>query len=223
MPDPGLRGLRIVLAEDALLLREGLVSILERAGHTVLAAVGDADALVVAVRHDPPDLVVTDVRMPPGHSDEGLRAAAAIRADHPSIGIVVLSQYVADAYLPALLESTSTGGVGYLLKDRVGHVTEFLQSVDRVAAGGTVVDPEVVRQLLARRRDDGPLSRLTARETEVLALMAQGLTNPSIAAELFVSEAAVRKHVGNIFAKLPLDPDGDRRVQAVLTYLRGEN
>ena len=221
MPEAELRPLRIVLAEDALLLREGLVSILERAGHTVVAEVGDADALVVAVRHDPPDLVVTDVRMPPGHSDEGLRAAAAIRADHPSIGIVVLSQYVADAYLPGLLESTSTGGVGYLLKDRVGHVTEFLQSVDRVAGGGTVVDPEVVRQLLARRRDDGPLSRLTARETEVLALMAQGLTNPSIAAELFVSEAAVRKHVGNIFAKLPLDPDGDRRVQAVLTYLRG--
>ncbi|MGH3462380.1 MAG: LuxR C-terminal-related transcriptional regulator [Kribbellaceae bacterium] len=211
--------MNIVLAEDALLLREGLVSILERAGHTVTAAVGDADALVVAVRHDPPDVVITDVRMPPDHTDEGLRAAAAIRADHPSVGIVVLSQYVADAYLPALLES-STGGVGYLLKDRVGHVTEFLQSVDRVAAGGTVVDPEVVRQLLSRRRGDGPLARLTARETEVLALMAQGLTNPSIASQLFVSEAAVRKHVGNIFAKLPLDPDGDRRVQAVLTYLR---
>ena len=214
-----MRKLNIVLAEDALLLREGLVSILERAGHTVTAAVGDADALVVAVRHDPPDVVITDVRMPPDHTDEGLRAAAAIRADHPSVGIVVLSQYVADAYLPALLES-STGGVGYLLKDRVGHVTEFLQSVDRVAAGGTVVDPEVVRQLLSRRRGDGPLARLTARETEVLALMAQGLTNPSIASQLFVSEAAVRKHVGNIFAKLPLDPDGDRRVQAVLTYLR---
>jgi DNA-binding NarL/FixJ family response regulator len=214
-----VRKLNIVLAEDALLLREGLVSILERAGHTVTAAVGDADALVVAVRHDPPDVVITDVRMPPDHTDEGLRAAAAIRADHPSVGIVVLSQYVADAYLPALLES-STGGVGYLLKDRVGHVTEFLQSVDRVAAGGTVVDPEVVRQLLSRRRGDGPLARLTARETEVLALMAQGLTNPSIASQLFVSEAAVRKHVGNIFAKLPLDPDGDRRVQAVLTYLR---
>jgi len=214
-----VRNLNIVLAEDALLLREGLVSILERAGHTVTAAVGDADALVVAVRHDPPDVVITDVRMPPDHTDEGLRAAAAVRADHPSVGIVVLSQYVADAYLPALLES-STGGVGYLLKDRVGHVTEFLQSVDRVAAGGTVVDPEVVRQLLSRRRGDGPLARLTARETEVLALMAQGLTNPSIASQLFVSEAAVRKHVGNIFAKLPLDPDGDRRVQAVLTYLR---
>jgi DNA-binding NarL/FixJ family response regulator len=214
-----VRKLNIVLAEDALLLREGLVSILERAGHTVTAAVGDADALVVAVRHDPPDVVITDVRMPPDHTDEGLRAAAAIRADHASVGIVVLSQYVADAYLPALLES-STGGVGYLLKDRVGHVTEFLQSVDRVAAGGTVVDPEVVRQLLSRRRGDGPLARLTARETEVLALMAQGLTNPSIASQLFVSEAAVRKHVGNIFAKLPLDPDGDRRVQAVLTYLR---
>jgi len=158
--------------------------------------------------------------MPPGHSDEGLRAAAAIRAELPAIGILVLSQYVADAYLSSLLETT-TGGIGYLLKDRVGHVAEFLESLDRVADGGTVVDPEVVRQLLARRRNDGPLSALTPRELEVLALMAEGRVNASIAEQLVVSEAAVRKHVGNIFAKLQLDDGLDRRVSAVLTYLRG--
>ncbi len=220
----GGRRLRVVIAEDLVLLREGLVGIVERAGHEVLAAVETAEALLAYVRRDPPDLVVTDVRMPPGHSDEGLRAAAAIRADHPEVGILVLSQYVADAYLDGLLETDGTGGtggMGYLLKDRVGHVREFLDSVDRVAAGGLVVDPDVVRQLLARRRDDGPLSALTEREREVLSLMAEGRTNGSIAAELVVSEAAVRKHVGNIFAKLDLAPDSDRRVSAVLTYLRG--
>jgi DNA-binding NarL/FixJ family response regulator len=147
------------------------------------------------------------------------RVCAAIRAEFPQIGIVVPSQYVADAYLSSLLES-SIGGIGYLLKDRVGHVTEFLASLDRVADGGTVVDPEVVRQLLARQRDDGPLVALTPRELEVLALMAEGRLNASIAAELVVSEAAVRKHVGNIFAKLRLEGGRDRRVCAVLTYLR---
>jgi DNA-binding NarL/FixJ family response regulator len=214
------RRLSIVLAEDSLLLREGLASILDRAGHEVRDAVGDADTLLAVVRKEPPDVVITDVRMPPGHSDEGLRAAAAIRAELPSIGILVLSQYVADAYLSTLLETTS-GGIGYLLKDRVGHVAEFLESLDRVADGGTVVDPEVVRQLLARRRNDGPLAALTPRELEVLALMAEGRVNASIAEQLVVSEAAVRKHVGNIFAKLQLDDGLDRRVSAVLTYLRG--
>lgn len=213
--------MRVVIAEDLALLREGLVGIVERAGHEVLAAVETADALLAYVRRDPPDLVVTDVRMPPGHSDEGLRAAATIRASHPSIGILVLSQYVADAYLDGLLDAPGPGGMGYLLKDRVGHVREFIDSIDRVAAGGLVVDPEVVRQLLARRRDDGPLSALTEREREVLSLMAEGRTNGSIAEQLVVSEAAVRKHVGGIFAKLDLDPESDRRVSAVLTYLRG--
>lgn len=213
------RRLSIVLAEDSLLLREGLASILDRAGHEVRDSVGDADTLLAVVRKEPPDVVITDVRMPPGHSDEGLRAAAAIRAELPGIGILVLSQYVADAYLSSLLETT-TGGIGYLLKDRVGHVAEFLASLDRVADGGTVVDPEVVRQLLARRRDDGPLAALTPRELEVLALMAEGRVNASIAEQLVVSEAAVRKHVGNIFAKLQLDDGRDRRVSAVLTYLR---
>ncbi|WP_329006188.1 response regulator transcription factor [Kribbella sp. NBC_00709] len=210
----------IVLAEDSLLLREGLASILDRAGHDVRDTVGDADTLLAVVRKEPPDVVITDVRMPPGHSDEGLRAAAAIRAELPAIGILVLSQYVADAYLSSLLETT-TGGIGYLLKDRVGHVAEFLESLDRVADGGTVVDPEVVRQLLARRRNDGPLAALTPRELEVLALMAEGRVNASIAEQLVVSEAAVRKHVGNIFAKLRLEEGLDRRVSAVLTYLRG--
>ncbi|MEU4194308.1 response regulator transcription factor [Kribbella sp. NPDC026611] len=214
------RRLSIVLAEDSLLLREGLASILDRAGHEVRDTVGDADTLLAVVRKDPPDVVITDVRMPPGHSDEGLQAAAAIRAELPAIGILVLSQYVADAYLSSLLETT-TGGIGYLLKDRVGHVAEFLESLDRVADGGTVVDPEVVRQLLARRRNDGPLAALTPRELEVLALMAEGRVNASIAEQLVVSEAAVRKHVGNIFAKLQLDDGLDRRVSAVLTYLRG--
>jgi DNA-binding NarL/FixJ family response regulator len=214
------RRLSIVLAEDSLLLREGLASILDRAGHEVRDTVGDADTLLAVVRKEPPDVVITDVRMPPGHSDEGLRAAAAIRAEWPQIGILVLSQYVADAYLSSLLETT-TGGIGYLLKDRVGHVAEFLASLDRVAEGGTVVDPEVVRQLLARRRDDGPLAALTPRELEVLALMAEGRVNSSIAEQLVVSEAAVRKHVGNIFAKLGLEPSTSehRRVRAVLAYL----
>jgi DNA-binding NarL/FixJ family response regulator len=214
-------GLRIVLAEDAVLLREGLVSILDRAGHDVVAAVGDADALLAFVARHRPDLVVTDIRMPPTHTDEGLRAAARIRADHPDIAIMVLSAYVAEAYVPELLDATGGGGIGYLLKDRVGHVREFLAELDRVAAGETVVDPEVVRQLLGRRRGDGPLGSLTEREREVLALMAEGRTNGSIAQDLVVSEAAVRKHVGNIFAKLDLDPASDRRVSAVLAYLRG--
>jgi DNA-binding NarL/FixJ family response regulator len=212
--------LRILLAEDAALLREGLVGILERAGHEVVAAVADADALLAYTARERPDLVVTDIRMPPTHTDEGLRAAARIRAEHPGTAVLVLSAYVAEAYVPELLDATPGGGVGYLLKDRVGHVREFLDSVDRVAAGETVVDPEVVRQLLGRRRDDGPLASLTEREREVLALMAEGRTNGSIAGQLVVSEAAVRKHVGSIFAKLRLDPASDRRVSAVLAYLR---
>ena len=216
-----MRTLRIVLAEDAALLREGLVGILERAGHDVVAAVPDADALLAYVARELPDLVVTDIRMPPTHTDEGLRAAARIRAEHPDIAIMVLSAYVAEAYVPELLDSAPGGGVGYLLKDRVGHVREFLDSLDRVASGETVVDPQVVRQLLGRRRDDGPLATLTEREREVLALMAEGRTNGSIAEVLVVSEAAVRKHVGNIFAKLRLEPGSDRRVSAVLAYLRG--
>lgn len=221
--------LRIVLAEDSVLLREGLIGLLERFGHKVVAAVGDAEALLEAVGEDPPDLVLTDVRMPPGHADEGLRAALRLRETHPGLAVLVLSQYVATAYAAELLESAgrpgaaSTAGVGYLLKDRIGDISEFASSVRRVAEGGTVIDPEVVRQLLSRRRDTVSLRRLTDREREVLGLMAEGRSNAAIARDLVVSDKAVSKHIGNIFAKLdlPTAEDGHRRVLAVLTYLRG--
>ncbi len=214
--------LRIVLAEDAVLLREGMSELLRRFGHAVVAAVGDAPALAAAVEAHEPDVVVTDVRMPPGFSDEGLRAAVALRAARPSLAVLVLSQYVEQTYAVELLDAGPGrgGGVGYLLKDRVGDVEEFDDAVRRVAAGGTVIDPEVVRQLLRRRRD--PLERLTPREREVLALMAEGWSNGAIARTLVVTEAAVAKHIGAILAKLDLPPDTDdhRRVRAVLAYLR---
>jgi DNA-binding NarL/FixJ family response regulator len=213
--------LRIAVAEDAVLLREGLVGLLERFGHTVVASVGDADALVDAVTEHEPEIVVTDVRMPPAFTDEGLRAALALRAAHPSLAVLVLSQYVQQTYAAELLDSGGGSGVGYLLKDRVADVEEFVDAVVRVAAGGTVVDPEVVRQLIGRRRD--PLRRLTAREREVLALMAEGRSNAAIARALVVTEAAVAKHIGSILTKLDLPPaeDDHRRVLAVLAYLRG--
>ncbi|WP_431920721.1 response regulator [Nonomuraea jabiensis] len=212
--------MRVVIAEDAVLLREGLVGLLERFGHTVAAAVGDAPALLAAVAEHRPDVVVTDVRMPPGFADEGLRAALELRERHPDLAVLVLSQYVEQTYAAELLEPGTGAGIGYLLKDRIGDVREFVDALDRVAAGGTVVDPEVVRQLLRRRRD--PLARLTPREQEVLGLIAEGRTNASIAKELFVTEAAVAKHIANIFAKLDLPPaaDGHRRVLAVLEYLK---
>ncbi|MEV0733204.1 response regulator transcription factor [Polymorphospora sp. NPDC050346] len=213
--------MRVALAEDSVLLREGLAGLLQRFGHTVVASVGDATALVEAVRVHGPDVVVTDVRMPPGFSDEGLRAAVALRAARPSLAVLVLSQYVEQTYAAELLDSGRGAGVGYLLKDRIGEVEEFVDALARVAAGGTVVDPEVVRQLLRRRRD--PLSRLTPREREVLGLMAEGRSNAAIARTLVVSEAAVAKHIGSVLAKLDLPPDEDahRRVLAVLAYLRG--
>jgi DNA-binding NarL/FixJ family response regulator len=213
--------LRIAVAEDAVLLREGLVGLLERFGHKVVASVGDADALTDAVTEQQPDIVVTDVRMPPGFTDEGLRAAVALRAAHPSLAILVLSQYVQQTYAAELLDVKGGAGVGYLLKDRVADVEEFVDAVVRVAGGGTVVDPEVVRQLLGRRRD--PVERLTGREREVLALMAEGRSNAAIARALVVTEAAVAKHIGSIFTKLDLPPaeDDHRRVLAVLAFLRG--
>ncbi|WP_189242690.1 response regulator [Planobispora rosea] len=204
------------MAEDSVLLREGLVGLLERFGHTVAAAVGDAPALVAAVEEHAPDIVVTDVRMPPGFTDEGLRAALTLRRARPALPVLVLSQYVQQAYVEEIMGP----GIGYLLKDRIGHVTEFADALERVAAGGTVVDPEVVKQLLARRRD--PLQRLTPREREVLALVAEGRSNAAVARALVVTEAAVAKHIAGILTKLDLPPapDDHRRVLAVLAYLR---
>ncbi|MFF4869780.1 response regulator [Streptomyces sp. NPDC003444] len=214
------RRLRVVLAEDGVLLREGLTGLLARFGHEVVAAVGDADALREAVAAHDPDVVVTDVRMPPGFRDEGLRAAVALRAERPGLPVLVLSQYVQRSYAADLLDAGDGTGVGYLLKDRVGQVEEFLDALVRVADGGTVVDPEVVRQLLRRHRD--PLAALTPREREVLGLVAEGRSNGAVARRLVVTEAAVGKHIGNILAKLDLPPaeDTHRRVLAVLTYLK---
>ena len=216
--------MRIVIAEDSAVVRAGLAEILADRGHVVAAAVGDAEALRAAVAEHHPDVAVVDVRMPPGYTDEGLRAAIAIRRDHPGIGVLVFSQYIETRYAADLLGAASGGGaagVGYLLKDRVADVGEFIDALSRVAAGGTALDPEVVTQLLgASRRTDG-LGALTAREREVLGLMAEGRSNGAIAGILVVSERAVEKHVGNIFSKLGLAPsDADhRRVLAVLRYL----
>ena len=216
--------MRIVIAEDSAVVRAGLAEILADRGHVIAAAVGDAEALRAAVAEHHPDVTVVDVRMPPGYTDEGLRAAIAIRRDHPGIGVLVFSQYIETRYAADLLGAASGGGaagVGYLLKDRVADVGEFIDALSRVAAGGTALDPEVVTQLLgASRRTDG-LGALTAREREVLGLMAEGRSNGAIAGILVVSERAVEKHVGNIFSKLGLAPsDADhRRVLAVLRYL----
>ncbi|MGW8485196.1 response regulator transcription factor [Streptomyces sp. NPDC055886] len=213
--------LRIVLAEDSVLLREGLAGLMERFGHQVLAGVGTADDLMTAVAEHDPDIVVTDVRMPPGLSDEGLRAALRLREKNPRLPILVLSQYVQRAYAEELLDSSDGTHVGYLLKERVGNVEEFVEALQRVAAGATVVDPEVVRQLLRHRRD--PLAKLTRREQEVLALMAEGRSNASVSAALHVSEGTVSKHFGSILTKLDLNLSDatNRRVLAVLAYLRG--
>jgi DNA-binding NarL/FixJ family response regulator len=212
--------LRIVLAEDAALMRDGLSALLARFGHDVVAAVGNADTLVDAVTEHQPDIVVTDVRMPPGYTDEGLRAAIALRTAQPQLAVLVLSQYIELGSAGELLDSADGIGIGYLLKDRVGDVLDFIDAVQRVADGGTVIDPEVVRQLLRRRRD--PLHRLSPRERDVLALIAEGHSNTAIARQLVVSEPAIGKHIGNIFSKLDLPPTDDhhRRVLAALAYLR---
>lgn len=218
--------LRVVLAEDAVLLRAGLVELLSRSGHVVAAAVGDAGELARAVAGERPDIVITDVRMPPGFRDEGLKAALELRSRDPQLPVLVLSQYVATAYATQLLSGggPGTAGLGYLLKDRVGEVSEFLDTLSRVAGGQTVIDPEVVRVLLAQQAASTPLRRLTPREREVLGLMAEGLNNQSIARRLSVTEASVVKHSSNIFMKLNVDPaEGNRRVLAVLAHLRGES
>ncbi|GAA1106088.1 MULTISPECIES: response regulator transcription factor [Kitasatospora] len=217
--------LRVVIAEDSVLLREGLTRLLTDRGLEVVAGVGDGEALLKTV-HDLaqadalPDVVVADVRMPPTHTDEGVRACVTLRGLHPGLGVLVLSQYVEEQYAGELLAG-STRGVGYLLKDRVADVREFVDAVVRVAGGGTALDPEVVQQLLIRSRRGDVLEGLTPREREVLGLMAEGRTNAAIARKLVVSDGAVEKHVSNIFLKLGLgqSPEDHRRVLAVLTYL----
>ncbi|WP_026211693.1 LuxR C-terminal-related transcriptional regulator [Longispora albida] len=213
--------MRIVVADDAVLLREGLVRLLTEAGCEVVAAVGDGPSLVGAVVAHKPDVSVVDVRMPPSHSDEGLRAAVEARAKVPGSPILLLSQYVELSYADDLL-ADARGSIGYLLKDRVVDVDDFLDGLRRVASGGTVLDPEVVSQLMVRRRASDPLAGLTPREREVLELMAEGSSNTAIARRLVVTEGAVEKHVRNIFTKLNLTQDSDqhRRVLAVLAFLR---
>lgn len=214
--------MRLVIAEDSALLREGLALILTTAGHDV-TAVADAQALLVAVTAERPDAVITDIRMPPTFRDEGLRAALQLRRDHPGLPILVLSQYLEHTYAAELVERGA--GVGYLLKDRVGEVPEFLAAVKQVAAGGTVIDPDVVRKFLSQRRMRAPIERLTPREREVLARMAEGQSNAAIARQFAISDAAIAKHINNILSKLglPPDTDGHRRVLAVLAYLRRDS
>ncbi|HKS46840.1 MAG TPA: response regulator transcription factor [Amycolatopsis sp.] len=211
--------MRVVIAEDAVLLRAGVQRLLADEGIETVSAVDNGDALVEAVTEHRPDLAIVDVRMPPTFTDEGLRAALDARKAVPGLPVLVLSQYVEESYAVELL-SGGAGGVGYLLKERVADVAEFLDSVRRVARGGTAIDPEVIAQLMARGRKN-PLDALTARESEVLGLMAQGLSNTAIAGSLVVSHGAVEKHIGNIFAKLGLEASAEehRRVRAVLTYL----
>jgi DNA-binding NarL/FixJ family response regulator len=213
--------MRAVIAEDSVLLRAGLIRLLSEAEIEVVGEAGDAEDLLRKTRAHKPDVVITDIRMPPGQSDEGLRAAQVIRGEMPEVGVVVLSQYVEERYVMELL-GESPDGVGYLLKDRVADVDRFVQAVERVAEGGSALDPEVVSHMLGRRRREDPLDELTPREREVLGLMAEGFSNSAIAARLVVTERAVEKHVTNIFGKLGFtsEPDHHRRVLAVLAYVR---
>lgn len=213
--------MRVAIAEDSVLLREGLARLLGEAGFDVLARCGDADELRQTLRNQVPDLVIVDIRLPPTHTDEGLRAAVEIRADHPGIGVLVLSQYV-ELGLAMKLLADSAEGVGYLLKDRISDIPDFLSAVRRVAAGGSAIDPTIVSTLLSRRRSDDPLSPLTPREREVLELMAAGTSNQGIAERLMITVRSVEKYVSSIFDKLGLPATGSesRRVLAVLLFLR---
>ena len=215
--------MRVVIAEDSVLLRAGIERLLADENIDTVAAVGDGTGLLDAIAEHQPDLAIVDVRMPPSFTDEGLRAALRARELRPGLPVLVLSQYVEEQYASDLLAG-GTGGVGYLLKERVADVAEFLEAVRRVMRGGTCIDPEVIAQLMARRRND-PVDSLTRREREVLGLMAQGLSNLAIAKSLTISDGAVEKHIGNIFAKLGLEPSTDehRRVRAVLAYLERAN
>lgn len=212
--------MRILICEDSVLLREGLVRLLEDAGHEVVAALPDASRLVQSVQSTHPELCILDVRLPPSYTDEGIRAALTLRSHHAELPLLVLSQYVEERYASELIAAQG-GPLGYLLKDRVADVTEFLESVQRIAAGATILDPEVVAQLLMRRNQDDRMQQLTERERTVLALIAEGKSNQSIAATLFLSEASVEKHITAIFQKLGLDADekGNRRVLATIAHL----
>lgn len=212
--------MRILICEDSALLREGLVRVLADAGHEVVAALPDAHDLAATVAETTPELCILDVRLPPTFTDEGIRAALALRAENPALPVVVLSQYVEERYASDLITSHGAA-LGYLLKDRVADVREFLESVERIAAGATVLDPEVVAQLLTRRSRDERMARLTDRERTVLALIAEGKSNQAIAQTLFVSEASVEKHITSLFQKLGLEQDehGNRRVLAALVHL----
>ncbi|MEU4226422.1 response regulator transcription factor [Nonomuraea sp. NPDC026600] len=214
--------MRLILADDAVLLREGLIRLLEDAGHEVVAATGDAESLLAAVAEHQPEIAVVDVRMPPTHSNEGLRAALEIRERWPSVGVLVLSQYVEKTYAAKLLSGV-TEGMGYLLKDRVSEVADFLGSLERIREGGTVIDPEVVKQLLARTTHVDPLRTLSERESQVLRQLAQGYTNAAISTNLHISLSTVEKHVNAIFDKLglPVTPTYSRRVLAILRHLDG--
>lgn len=216
--------IRVVIAEDSVLLRQGISKVVRDAGYEVVGEVGDGDELVRIVNLERPHLVITDIRMPPSHSDEGLRAAIAIRAAHPDIALVVLSQYVEPRYADELLQDGSTA-IGYLLKDRVTHVREFQEALRRVVAGGTVIDPEVVSVLIDRPRKSDPLGVLSPREREVLKLMAEGHSNQGISEALFLSPRTVESHIKSIFIKLDFleEPNQHRRVLAVVTYLRSLN
>ncbi len=213
--------MRVVLAEDSVLLRDGLVRLLSASGYEVVAATGTLDDLLEAVNRHTPDVVITDIRMPPTHSDEGLRAAEQIRRDHPGVSVLVLSQYVEPRYAAELLHSRG-GGIGYLLKDRITEIDEFLDTLRRIASGGSVIDHEVVSQLMKRHALRANLERLTEREREVLSLMAQGRSNAAISKQLFLSAKTVETHISSVFSKLGLEaaPEDHRRVLAVLEWLR---
>jgi DNA-binding NarL/FixJ family response regulator len=224
-PNPDMadaEAIRVVIAEDSAILRDGLVQLLTDRGFVVAGAVSDGASLEQAVAADPPDVVVVDIRMPPTFTDEGLRAAIRLRRDHEAVGILLFSQYIETRYAAQLLAG-GAAGIGYLLKDRVADVSDFVEALVRVASGGTALDPEVVTQLMGASRRTHTLSELSAREREVLALMAEGRTNSAIATSLVISEGAVEKHVANIFAKLglPATSSDHRRVLAVLRYLEG--
>lgn len=216
--------MRILICEDSVLLREGIVRLLGDSEHEVVAALPDAATLDAEVAATEPDLAILDVRLPPTFTDEGIRAALRLRAAHPDLAILVLSQYVEERYATELI-AANTGGLGYLLKDRVADVEDFLDSIETVGSGGSVLDPEVVAQLLTRRKRDSKLSRLTERESQVLALMAEGRSNQAIASTLYISAGSVEKHISSLFAKLDLDqgPEGNRRVLAVLAHLDHES